>query len=953
LGRLPFPAAAISPEKAPAAGNGSRRAAEIFGGAVLFLGLYLATRHNYLLFHSLAEGFSIVVCGGIFMVAWNSRRFVENSYLLFLGVAYLFVAGLDALHTLAYHGMGVFPDFGANLATQLWISARYIESLSFLLAPLFLNRGLRINLVLGTFAAVTALLLLSIFYWRVFPDCFIEGLGLTPFKKVSEYLISLVLLASLIFLYRRRQDLEREIYLLLSWSITVTIASELTFTLYADPYGLANLTGHFLKIISFYLIYRALIVTGLMKPYNLLFRRLKLDQEVLQRERNFVSAVLNTAGALVIVLDSEGRVVRFNRACEKTTGYSFAEVKGRKFWDVVLIPEEKEGVRAVFNSLISGQFPNTYENFWRAKDGTLRLIAWSNTCLVSEDDSVEHIIGAGIDVTEQRQAEDALQDALEVNAALAELSEILHAPETGIEEMAAAVLDQARGLTGSRHGYVAEIDPVNGDVVSHTLTQMMGRECAIQPGQRRISFPKEPEGYGGLWGHALNTGQGFFDNSPGQHEASRGLPQGHVPLERFLSVPASSGGHLYGQIALANPGRDYTQRDLEVVKRLAELYAVALERRRAADKLAEQYHFLQTLIDDIPNPIFYKDTAGRYLGCNQAFAEHLNLPKEEVIGKTTFDVSPKHLAQEYWDRDLVLFRNLAPQIYESMRQYPDGSLRAAIFQKAPLFNRQGQLIGLVGAITDITDRKRTEERLKLALEELEAQAAHLAEANEELSQFANVVSHDLKAPLRAIRNYADFLREDLAESLDGEQKMYLDGLCSAVGQGEELVTDLLVFAQVGRPAELAEALDLEELLQEVLTSPDLKHEVEIVKPKEWPVIEVERALVYQILQNLVDNAVKFNNSARKRVELGWRRVDEEFIELFVRDNGLGIDPRYHDKIFNMFQRLHSRQEFEGSGMGLAIVKKAAAKLGGSVRLESNPGEGSTFFVRLPDRQNRG
>jgi len=165
-------------------------------GLLIIIGLYLTSLYSYLLFHSLAEIFSIVIACGIFMVAWNSKEFMDNNYFLFLGIAYLFIGGLDMVHTLAYKGMGVFTGYGANLPTQFWIAARYLESLSLILALTFLNRRMKINYVVYCYSFVTAVLIISIFYWKAFPDCFIEGVGLTPFKKISEYIISLILIGS-------------------------------------------------------------------------------------------------------------------------------------------------------------------------------------------------------------------------------------------------------------------------------------------------------------------------------------------------------------------------------------------------------------------------------------------------------------------------------------------------------------------------------------------------------------------------------------------------------------------------------------------------------------------------------------------------------------------------------------------------------------------------------------
>jgi len=254
----------------------------LFGIALLF-GLYLTSLYSYLLFHGLAELFSIVIACGIFMLAWNSRRFLDNTYLLFIGIAYLFIGGLDLIHTLAYKGMGVFPGYDANLSTQLWVAARYVESLSLLIACFFIGRKLKTNLVFLSYISAMFLLLGSIFSWNLFPLCFVEGMGLTAFKKISEYIISLILLASIAMLFKKRREFDEGVLRLLIASIILTIGSELSFTFYVHVYGLFNLIGHYLKIISFYLIYKAVIETGLVRPYALLFRDLKRSEKALRK----------------------------------------------------------------------------------------------------------------------------------------------------------------------------------------------------------------------------------------------------------------------------------------------------------------------------------------------------------------------------------------------------------------------------------------------------------------------------------------------------------------------------------------------------------------------------------------------------------------------------------------------------------------------------------------------
>jgi diguanylate cyclase (GGDEF)-like protein len=252
----------------------------VFKGTILF-GLFLTGLYSYLLFHSLAEIFSIVIGCSIFILAWNSRRRLDNDFLLFLGIAYLFVSVLDLMHTLAYKGMGVFPGYDADLSTQLWIVARYVQALSMLLSPLFLRRKLNVYLTFLGYGVVTSLLLWTIFA-RTFPACFVEGVGLTPFKKASEYIISLIFVASAVVLFRKREAFDPKVMSWLIGSLVLTIGAELIFTFYISVYDFSNLLGHFFKIVAFYLIYKAITEMGLEKPHRLLFRNLKQSETALK-----------------------------------------------------------------------------------------------------------------------------------------------------------------------------------------------------------------------------------------------------------------------------------------------------------------------------------------------------------------------------------------------------------------------------------------------------------------------------------------------------------------------------------------------------------------------------------------------------------------------------------------------------------------------------------------------
>ena len=245
----------------------NRDAAALGTGFVLISGLYVISYYNYLLFHSVAELFSIVIALGIFMLSWNARHLLLDRYLLKIGIASLFIGIIDLLHLLAYKGMGVFPEFDANLPTQLWIAARYFQGVAWLVALLPSSRCCKIKeenwLFIG--AGITAFLVGIIFY-RIFPVCYVEGMGLTPFKRISEYLIILFFSGAAFLLWRQRARLDSYVVRMLLVSILFAIGTELAFTRYVEVYDLSNLVGHFFKILSFYFIYRATIETGFKRP---------------------------------------------------------------------------------------------------------------------------------------------------------------------------------------------------------------------------------------------------------------------------------------------------------------------------------------------------------------------------------------------------------------------------------------------------------------------------------------------------------------------------------------------------------------------------------------------------------------------------------------------------------------------------------------------------------------
>ncbi|MDH5718257.1 MAG: ATP-binding protein [Spirochaetia bacterium] len=249
--------------------------------------------------------------------------------------------------------------------------------------------------------------------------------------------------------------------------------------------------------------------------------------------------------------------------------------------------------------------------------------------------------------------------------------------------------------------------------------------------------------------------------------------------------------------------------------------------------------------------------------------------------------------------------------------------------------------------------KKSLKNLDILRHKLEKNNEELEKANYELSQYASVVSHDLKTPLRAIHSYSDFLMEDLIDSLEEEQKNYLLGLGKAVKQSEALVNDMLDYYRLGKLNVKINNINVNTFLDELKTMIHPSEKEKIIFETDIQTLNSEIVLLRHILQNLISNGFKYNQSNEKIVEVKIINYDENNIRITVSDNGIGIEPEYHEKIFGIFQRLHPSDEYEGTGIGLAVVKKAIDKLGGNIKLESKINEGAKFIIILPKNESKG
>ncbi len=387
--------------------------------------------------------------------------------------------------------------------------------------------------------------------------------------------------------------------------------------------------------------------------------------------------------------------------------------------------------------------------------------------------------------------------------------------------------------------------------------------------------------------------------------------------------------------------------------------------KQTEESLERERTLLRTLIDRIPDAIYIKDKRGQFVLNNPVHAKRRGLKSPaEMIGKTDFDFFPKEVAEQFFADEQKIIETGESLINQEQLtgMSENGEKRWVVVSKALWRDEQGNILGTLGITRDIHEFKMAQEALQASEEKLRESAARLERSNRELQDFAYVASHDLQEPLRKIIVFGERLKEKAAERLDPENLDYLQRMQKAASRMQNLINDLLTFSRVTTKAHPFAQVDLGNIAREVMD--DLESRIEMTKGHielgDLPVIDAEPLQMRQLFQNLIGNALKFRRpdvapvvKIQAKIVLGVLpqaapgSPAQKLCELTVSDNGIGFEEKYLDRIFNVFQRLHTRNEYEGTGMGLAIARKIALYHGGAITAKSAPDQGATFIVTLP------
>lgn len=381
------------------------------------------------------------------------------------------------------------------------------------------------------------------------------------------------------------------------------------------------------------------------------------------------------------------------------------------------------------------------------------------------------------------------------------------------------------------------------------------------------------------------------------------------------------------------------------------------ERSEAERALHDSERRNRTLINATTSVVWTADGSKAFSVEQQAWGRYTGQSEEEYRGKgwrKVFHADDCELMDGRWVAATEMNEPFECEVrlwHAASSGYRFVSLRAA-----PVFDGETGIVEWIGTITDIDDRKRAEEEIRKLNAELEervrTRTVELEVTNKELESFSYSVSHDLRAPLRAIDGYSQMLEEDYRERLDEEGQRLLLVVRQEAGKMGHLIDDLLAFSKLSRkPVDASVDVDMTHLAKDVAAELMREHEEDRVRLDIWPLPKApgDRALLRQVWVNLISNALKYSGSKPRSEILVTGEVSDGEAIYRVADNGVGFDMKYSGKLFGVFQRLHKTDEFEGTGVGLAIVHRVVTRHGGSVRADSKVGEGATFYFTLPVR----
>ncbi|MBN1313925.1 MAG: PAS domain S-box protein [Anaerolineales bacterium] len=628
--------------------------------------------------------------------------------------------------------------------------------------------------------------------------------------------------------------------------------------------------------------------------------------QALQESKALYHDLVETSQDLIWQCDVEGRYTYLNPAWEQVFGYKVDEMLGKRF-DEFQTPEYAERDMKEFVQLLEGKTIKGLETVHIGKNGRQIPLVFNAKLFVDEQGNPAGIRGTAYDITERKRTEQALQES---------------------EAFIRAIMDNLPiGIAVNSVDPTVEFTYMNDNFARYYRTT---REALAGPDAFWNAVYEEPVFREEMKKRVLDD---CASNDPA--------------CMHWVDVPITRRGEKTTFITAMNTPIPDKQLMISTVWEVTE-------RKQAEDKLRESEDRFRKVFEEGPLGMAMAGFDGRFTSVNAAFCEMLGYT-EDALKRLTFAgvTHPDHRVEDAEAVKNLWEGKIKKHTTEKRYLKKNGEIIWGARSLTRIRSADGKSFYALAMIEDITQRKRAEEEIYKLNSELEQRViertAQLQAANEELESFSYSVSHDLRAPLRAINGFSAIIARRHRANLNDEGRHYVDNIVQASEHMGQLIDDLLTYGRLGRAGVRWEPISLAGLVGEISRNmqtrlTEINGILEV--SKDLPVVIGDQTLLSQIFTNLLENAFMFHiPDVSPHVSVMYQSEDKHIV-VAVKDNGIGIPLEYQEKIFNVFQRLHSEDKYPGTGIGLATVKKSVELLGGSVWVESSSGKGSTFFVRL-------
>ena len=634
----------------------------------------------------------------------------------------------------------------------------------------------------------------------------------------------------------------------------------------------------------------------------------KLQNEIAYRQKIAIAlleltqlqnAILNSANYTIISTEPDGTIKTFNRAAEQLLGYSLEEVVGKVTVEIIHDPLEVAKRAEVLSQELGVKIEPGFEAFvalprrkiadeneWTyiRKDGSRFPVLLSVTALFDSNGNINGFLGIGQDISDRKQAEKELRD-----------------------------------LTNAMQNAVEGISRLDIDGHYMKVNRAYAHKCGYEP----------EEMLGMKWHYTVHPSDVEMMISAYQEM----LISGQVEVE--ARGVRKNGSFFYKQLTMVKAC------DAQGIFNGHHCFMKDITERKLTETALQESEFkYRQIVELAEEGIWVIDSNALTTYVNHAMARMLGYSELEMFGRSIFDFMDEQQKPQALDNFQRRKQGIGEQ-HEFKFKSKDGKDIWTDMSTSPVMDSQGNLLSCCALVYNITARKEAEQQMLQLTEDLKR-------SNEELEQFAYVASHDLQEPLRAITSYTQLLAQRYQGNLDDRADKYINYIVDGATRMQQLINDLLAYSRLGTRGQEFEPADCKAAVQQSLCNLQIAiaEKKAVITCDAMPTVMADEFQLVQLFQNLIANSIKFCRQDIPLIHIAACRKKSEWV-FSVRDNGIGIDPEYADRIFIIFQRLHGRRQYSGTGIGLAMCKRIVERHGGRIWVESQEGKGATFYFTIP------